>query len=131
MKAEREVFGSNTKDYENDHPKIKEAIDEYKSLQYDQRRDLISVFQDKIDILQGQIAAAEGLKMKQIIDNINLVNLTIEKMQKEIDRDEEVAQLKGGGKLSRIEEWQKNQVEYTRKKKIEKKVEDYGLSANN
>lgn len=113
-RAKRQVYGEIEESPEKT-PKIKRAIEFYRSLQYDSRRETIIKYQSKIEQLGQQILNATTAKEISDIDvAIDKLMERCKKIQNEIDSDEATSnvQIKGGGKLSFIEKWQKNRSAY-------------------
>jgi len=119
QRAEREVFGSAAKDIEKGKTVMEKAIEEYLSLQYDYRREMIATYQEKIEQSRASLLNASSLQVKGILDGNRLLDIEITKLQKEIDKDEEAIELKGGGQLTEIEVWQTNKMNFQRNKKIQ------------
>lgn len=115
-KAKLIVWGSSDVEH-NETDKMREAKEEYISLQYDSRRELMAIYQQKIvKLSQDLINEDTPIKISKIDEAITLLQDRLEKLQTDIDKSEDVLLLKGDGKLSMIEIWQKNQREYKRNK---------------
>lgn len=126
-RAKRQVYGEIEESPENT-PKIKKAIEFYKSLQYDPRRETIIKYRSKIESLGHMILSATTAKEISDLDNaIEKLMDRCKKIQNEIDSDDalESVQLKGGGKLSFLEKWQKNRVSYLEAEK--QRIERIGI----
>ncbi len=89
---------------------LKECIDEYKSLQYDVKRETMAVYESKIAQMNTELMAeASPRRIKEIDEAIERLAARREKMQREIDMDEEASRvIKGGQQMSMIEKWQEN-----------------------
>lgn len=111
--AERMVYGDSKKQIETE--KVKIAIEGYKSLIFDIRRETIDIYNTKIRILQKESLSHDVsfARMKEIDQTISFMQDRVENMQRQLDIEEsENIDLKGGKKLSYIEIWQRKQQEY-------------------
>jgi len=122
LRAEREIFGAEAKNIEEGNKKLKDAIEEYKSLQYDYRRELVNTYQEKIELNRAELISASSLAVKKLLDANRMLDAEINKLQHEIDKNEEALELQGGGRISFIEEWRENRKKYQRNKQLEKDV---------
>lgn len=110
-KAGRRAFEIDKFSLEEADPKLKKAIDDYRSLQYDIRREMIISYQTKI--AQQRIKLYDETNAKRIIEIDNLVThllKRIHELQDDINHSERMEEIKGGGQLSFIEKWQMNRV---------------------
>lgn len=94
--------------------KIKLAIESYKSLQYNANQELITTYQKKIDMAQGQIIGEETpIRLKNLRDIISGFRNDIRELQTEVVAQSIVeAELKGDRELSLLEQWQSNKKMY-------------------
>lgn len=109
-KAKRHVWGTieGEQDQKDD---VLEAIDLYRSLQYDVRRETIINYSKKIDHLNRLLANEESARnIKSLDETIDRLLQRIDTLQNEVDKADESVELKGGGKLSLIEKWQRNMI---------------------
>lgn len=118
-RARRQVYGNDGEGVEKmDH--IIKGIASYRSLQYDGRRETIIKYQSKIEYLGNQLLHTKEVReIKDLDTAIERLMDRCEKIQKVIDSEElgSSVQLKGGGKLSFLEKWQKNMVAYKQSEK--------------
>ena len=106
--AVQEVYGKNA-DIPETKAGMEEAIKEYMSLQFDFKRELCDKYITKIQILQDQLITENDPKKIANIDAaIKTLESRISEIQREIDKDEEAEELRGGGEMSYIERWQAN-----------------------
>ena len=106
--AIREVYGPNGTNPET-RIDVTLAIEEYNKLQFDFKRDLCDKYMMKIQLLQTQLITENDPKKISGIDAaIKTLESRITEIQREIDKDEEAEEIKGGGELSYIEKWQAN-----------------------
>lgn len=114
LKAKRQVYGDDGGDVEKLENMVR-AIESYRGLQYDSRRETIIKYQKKIGVLGDQLLHTTDFKDIKVIDDaIDRLMDRCVKIQKDIDSDESISniQLKGGGKLSFLEKWQSNMVAF-------------------
>ena len=119
-KAKMHVY--QTSDYK--HKKeglINDCIEDYMSLQYDIRRQTLESYREKIIQLNNSLLAEKNArKISEIDEAITKLTKRCDQIQREIDQDEELTtEIKGGGKISFIERWQKNQREYKQQQKLQ------------
>ena len=111
------AFGDNVPellDEEKRPKKIKLAIEAYKSLQYNANHELISTYQKKIDMAQGQILAEDApMRLKNLRDIISGFRKDIHELQTEVVSQSIIEMgLKGDKELSLLEQWQSNKKRY-------------------
>ncbi len=113
LMAYKRVFGSEKVDMSSDRIRI--AIEAYKSLIFDIRRETIDIYNSKIRVLQKESLAPDVTfsRMKEIDSTITFMMERIRTINHEIDIEEgEEIELKGKKKLSYLEIWQRNQKTY-------------------
>lgn len=126
-RARAHVFGSEQEDFWK-QPKIKKAVELYRSLQFDHRRERIKVCQKTLSRLNDDLDTMGDADTKRIKDNIAAakeLRKEIRDIEEEIYKEEEVevANLEGDMKLSLLERLQKNTDRYkevTAKKELVK-----------
>jgi len=127
-KSIRQIFGNDNSEVIN-NKKVQEAIEEYRSLQYDHRRETIIQYQKKISELNDQLSEENDVrKIKSIDDAIERLSDRCEKIQLQVDTSDE-AELRGGGEKSFLEKWQENRkvfIETKNHKKERKGIELIG-----
>lgn len=103
---------------------VKKAMEEYKSLLFDSRRETIDALNNKINRINMEIESPEltSIQFTNMLKALNLAQLRIDQLTIEIERDDEMEQLKlrGGKKLSFLEMYQRNRREYERSRKYAK-----------
>ena len=94
--------------------KMKIAIDAYKSLQYDPRRELVSTYKAKIKSLSEEMdKTLSSTGIKNILESIERLKKAIEETTQEIELALESRNaLKGGGDLSFLEKLKENKEYY-------------------
>ncbi len=94
--------------------KIKKASECYMSLQFNSKLELIRTYEKKIKTFQDKIDSEDAPSMlKSIMDAISHLKKSIAELQKEAtDEIITTAELKGGKKLSWLEEMQRNKEMY-------------------
>lgn len=109
--AKRKYFRDSKQDPET--ARVKRAMDIYKDLVFDIRRETIDKYKRRVLLLQKESLKDEiDLKrLKDIDQAITFLTDRIEKMQHDLDIDEqsENIKIKGGRKLSHLEIWQRKQ----------------------
>jgi len=113
LMAYKRVFGSEKVDMSSERIRI--AIEAYKSLIFDIRRETIDIYNSKIRVLQKESLAPDVTfsRMKEIDSTITFMMERIRTINHEIDIEEgEEIELKGKKKLSYLEIWQRNQKTY-------------------
>ncbi len=108
-------------DIEPETNKVKKAINEYKSLIFDVRRETVDNYKKKISRLQKDSLMEEVsvAKLKEIDAAISFLQKKITEIESEIFTEEKYdAYIKGDKKLSMIEKWQMNIRKYNEHKTI-------------
>jgi hypothetical protein len=127
QKAKRMVWGKDDKDkfFPEDDKKIAAAIEEYGELQYDQTRETIAAYQEKIEMLMVQLLQTNTAGSVSKIDaDISTLQIRIKALQEDVERLEDNVKLKGkDDKLSLIEIWQRNQIKAKKDKGKIRKLE--------
>jgi len=120
--------------WEDVEAKIADAIEEYKSFQYDHRRATRDVYMTKKKRLENQLLSELNPRVINDIDkSIQVLEKRIEDIQHDIDASDNELELRGG-KPTYIEDWQRRQVNYMKDQEVEKareallKSEDEGVS---
>ena len=117
--AKKRVY--KTMDTEPETPEVVLAIEEYKSLIFDVRKETVDNYKKKIlrlqkDSLMEEVSVA---KLKEIDTAINFLQTRITEIESEIFTEEKYdAYIKGDKKLSMIEKWQMNIRKYNEHKMI-------------
>ena len=90
------------------------AIECYKSLQYDIRREQVSVYKMKLQQLDADLqSASSSTTIKNIMDSKALLKKAIEEMETEIETALEIQNtIKGGGSNSLLEKLKQNKDTY-------------------
>lgn len=114
-RAKRQVWGTSDVVPEQ-NKKMIDAIEMYKSLQYDPKRETLRIYNEKIfklsnDILHESDPRQIG-KLDEAINTLQKRASAIEKELNEIMSND--AELKGGQRMSFIEKWQENMREYNK-----------------
>ena len=114
-KACSQVFNHNKIDI-FERSSFKHAVDLYKSLQYNPKRELIKTYNDKLQSLSNDlINASSPIAIKNILDSQDKIRKVLFDLQQELmDNQEAKYTLKGGGKLSFLEELMQNKEAYER-----------------
>jgi hypothetical protein len=111
--AIKRVFGETNVNV--DTKQILSAIDSYKGLVFDIRRETLDVYKEKVCIYHKEALSPnlEIKRMKDLDSGIQFLEERIEKMETSLEADEiNEMELKGQKKLSYIEIWQLRQKEY-------------------
>jgi hypothetical protein len=99
-----------------ENEKIRLAIDAYRGLIFDIRRETIDVYTRKIQHMQSETLKDDisAAKIKELDNAIDYLQQRIERIQHDLDIEEkdESLNLEGGKKLSQLEKWQRNQRAY-------------------
>jgi hypothetical protein len=86
------------------------AIEEYRSLQYDEKRETVITYQSKIRKLRTELLNEQNQSIiKSMVSTIKSLQDSVDELTEQINRDTETLMLSAGGKLSTIEKWQQNQ----------------------
>jgi hypothetical protein len=98
----------------NISPKMEMAIEAYKSLQFDPKRELVNVYKVKIQQLSADLEKALAPSViKNILDSQKTLKQATEDLVQEIEMGLEAkANLKGGGNLSLLEKLKLNKELY-------------------
>lgn len=109
---------------DSDNGKLfKKALEEYKGIVYCRKRERLRVIDKKLDELNDKILTAEKLtELKSINESIKYLEEMKEEVLSDIEKDEDDMSgidLKGGGKLSLIEQMRRSQEMRTKDKKNE------------
>lgn len=113
LMAYKRVYGSRRVNVSTD--KIRNAIECYKSLIFDVRRETIDIYNGKIKVLQKETLQHDVTfaRMKEIDSTINFMMERIARINHDINIEEgEEIELRGKKKLSYLEIWQRNQKAY-------------------
>lgn len=118
LMAQKTVYGKIASTPEP--PKIKSAMEAYKQLVFDIRRETIDIYKDKILRLQKETIVADisFSRMKEIDSTISFLQDRVSSIEHDLDIEEsEEIQLKGQKRLSYVEIWQRRQKDYREYKK--------------
>lgn len=111
--AIKRVFGN--KEVNVDRKEILNAIDSYKSLVFDIRRETLDVYKEKVRIYHKESLNPnmEIKRLKELDGAIQFLEERIEKIEVSLEADDiQEIELKGQKRLSYIEVWQARQKEY-------------------
>lgn len=115
--AKKEVYADGSYPIEKDK-NVELAIEEYESLQYDTKRETLKAYINKISSLTKTLIIEQDLGAIAKIDRaIKTLTQRLDEIQKEINADDSEIKTINGDKLSMIEKWQKNMVEYNKMKR--------------
>lgn len=118
-KAKRRVYGTDAVSPET-MPVMLQAIKMYNVLQYDRNRELQKTYEKKIDKLSKKMETEEDeSKLKKIDDAIQMLTRRITEVQRVIETDDEERLIKGGGRISLIEQWGENMRNEAKKVKAD------------
>lgn len=94
--------------------KIKNAIEAYRALQYDPRRELVAIYKIKIQSLSAELdKTMSSTGVKNVLESIDRLKKAIEETTQEIELALETRNaLKGGGDLSFLERLKENKEVY-------------------
>jgi hypothetical protein len=115
LKSKLQVYGDN--DMALFEKKVfKNAMELYKSLQYNSKRELVKVYQDKINALSSDLEKASSpLAIKNILDSQKNMRNAMDELNKDLyEQEERKVELRGKGTLSFLEELLANKQEYER-----------------
>lgn len=111
--AAKRIFSDTKKNVET--AKVLNAMDCYKSLVFDIRRETKDIYSEKISVLQRETLTKDVSfgRMKEIDSTISFLQTRIDSIDKSL-YTEEISNivLKGKRELSYIEEWQRKQRDY-------------------
>ena len=113
LMARKKVYGDNKKNTET--KRIQIAMDGYKSLVFDIRRETIDVYNNKIRIIQRETLSPDTTftRIKEINNTVEYLQDRIIKMEHDLDIDEkDDIKLEGKKTLSYIEVWQRKQMDH-------------------
>jgi hypothetical protein len=104
----KHIFGHENFGKEESKPEIKEAIEMFKSLVYDENRVLKAKYIARKKSLQEELLTAKGAgAMKAITESISIMEKMINELDAKISfSDEEVVLASKNGKLSMLEKYQ-------------------------
>lgn len=118
LMARKIVFKDANKDPETE--KIKLALEAYKGLVFDIRRETIDIYKQKVKALQKDSIAPDVsmASLKTIDSSITFLQNRISSMEHDLDIEEsDNIRIKGNKKLSYVEVWQRRQREFHEFKK--------------
>ena len=105
--AKERIFGD--KEDPEKFQNVKKGIKAYQSLIYDSRRSQIEIDKTKIGSLQKQLEREDEPKaMEQILKTIEFIRKDQDKLEKEVAIEEEMMEIRGGNKLTFVENWKRN-----------------------
>lgn len=115
-RARAHVFAENNENF-FDSPKIQKAIELYKSLQYDHRRNQIIAYKRRLqnlDVLLETIAEDDLKKLKDVISSSKELRSAIKELEHEllVEEEEGVQETNENTKLSFLEKLQSNKDRY-------------------
>lgn len=124
-KAFAEAYNPKSKNPE-DSDLVQKCIQEYKSLQYDSRREIVGTYNDKIAMLRERVLLEEdSTRLGKLMSSIKLLQENINSIQNEINTDFKLAKIKGGGELSLLEKLSDNMNKFKREvRRVEVKLAD-------
>lgn len=108
--ASRIVYGKDARIKENE--KIKNAIDLYKGLIFDVRRETVDLLKSKVERLHRELMRDKisSREIQEVDKSISFLEKRITSIEHDLDIDEqEKIELRGSRSLSMIETWQRNQ----------------------
>jgi hypothetical protein len=125
-RAKRHVYGKDDVHTET-LKKFKDAVEAYKGMQYDSRRETFRVYKEKIaKIAQDLLDEENNRKIPEHIAASKELENQCKELQAEIDRmnldDEQM--IEGGDTITYIERWQDNEREYKKSKTRNTKVSE-------
>jgi len=109
------MAGKRYPDIEVDTDRMKIAFDGYKSLIFDRRRKTIETLEYRYALIDREIETNLTMtptKMTESIKMQEIISKRIETIQNDIDSDQLAYELRGGKKMSFLENWQANQKKY-------------------
>jgi len=97
---------------------VQAAVISYKSLQFDPLRETLETYKRKLIEMNARLSEAEGLvEIRSVTQAIDLLKKAIKEMEQEVEENEQMEEIKGGGELSFVEIFQKNRNEYLKQMK--------------
>ena len=117
--ALKRVYGDKPANVDN--KKMYDAMDSYKGLVFDIRRETLDVYKQKAQLYHKEALNPnlEFKRMKDLDQAIQFLEERIDKIETSLLSDEHTEmELKGQKKLSYIEIWQRRQIEYRKFKEI-------------
>lgn len=92
------------------------AINAYKGLQYNPKREMMRVYENKLITLSKELERdLSSIEIKKILDSQKQIRLALKELNEELmDAEEMKITIKGGGELSFIERITTNATEYKR-----------------
>ncbi len=88
---------------------MKNGIDSFKSLIYDEQYETCEIYKNKIRQMQHNLVDAESIQdIKNITNTIDLLRKKVEELENSIDENDQIIYVKGDRKLSLLEIWQRN-----------------------
>jgi len=110
--AARKIFKKDKKMKESE--RVKNAIEGYKGLVFDIRRETLDALKTKVLKLHNDLLLADTSQaIKNIDSSISFLEKRITAIERDLDLEEqENLHIKGDLKLSFIEKWQRNQKKY-------------------
>ena len=107
-----QVYGSLDHDPEQAQV-VRKAIIAYNSLQYDPKRETVQLYIAKIKQLELELHnATTSTEIFSITKSISHLNKSAKEIQDEIDRDDNMKAIQGGGTLSLLEQMQESRELY-------------------
>ena len=98
--------------------KVREGVELYRSLQFDSRRETLDIYKSKIVQLNMSLRDVESdntNQIRNITNSLNVIQGEMTKLERNIEYDDTMIELKGDEKLSEIENFQLNRSEYLRR----------------
>lgn len=104
-RSKRAVWGTMNHDVEH----LEEAIENYLSLQYNPKRETIKAIIEKQEKMKAKMLEEEDPdQVRKYVTALESLAKQAEKIQEEVDYDEEMLELKGGNEMSYLEQLQHN-----------------------
>lgn len=116
--SERKVMAARTifkKDSVKESPKVLNAMDAYKGLVFDIRRETVDALKAKVMKLHKELLkdSTTPSALQGIDKSITFLEKRIDSIERDLDMQEkETIELKAGRKLSMLEEWQRRQMKH-------------------
>lgn len=102
--------------------KVLMAMDLYKGLIFDIKRETAEILKQRvIDLNLSLFKESDPLKIKKILDSVDMLESRINNIEISVMQSERVIDVKAGKRLSFIEQWQLNQKE---KRKFEESIKN-------